>query len=196
MEAAPTAKATNPTIFVDRDGVINEDSDAFIKSLKEWHPIPGSVEALATLSRHDYQIIVITNQSGIARGLFSIDDLTAMHNQLHQQVQAQGGTITDIFYCPHGPDDHCTCRKPLPGLFTQAQKKYNLDLKNSWYIGDSYRDLEAGQAAGTHVALVRTGKGSATLSNHAEELKNIPVFDNLQTFAMWLLANNKDIKKC
>ncbi len=178
------------TIFVDRDGVINQDSDAFIKSLREWHPIPGSIEALAALSQH-FNVIVITNQSGIARGLLTTTDLNAMHTELKKQVCAKGGTITDILYCPHGPDDLCNCRKPKPGLLLQAQKKHMLKLKNSWCIGDSYRDLEAGLAVGTQVALVRTGKGLRTLTQHPDLEKTYPIFDDLNTFSTWILK--KDI---
>ena len=177
------------TIFVDRDGVINQDSDAFIKSMAEWHPIPGSIEALAALSQR-FNIIVITNQSGIARGLLTKTDLDAMHTELKKQVHALSGTITDILYCPHGPNDLCNCRKPKPGLLLQAQEKYTLNLENSWCIGDSYRDLEAGLAVGSQVALVRTGKGLRTLAQHPELEKTLPIFDNLNAFSTWIL--NKD----
>lgn len=177
------------TIFVDRDGVINQDSDAYIKSLEEWHPIPGSIAALAALSQC-FNIIVITNQSGLARGLLTKTDLDAMHEDLQKKVKAQGGIITDIFYCPHGPHDACACRKPKPGLLLQAQEQYQLNLNNSWCIGDSYRDLEAGLAVGTRVALVRTGKGLRTLAQYPELEKTTPIFDDLSAFSTWIL--NKD----
>ncbi len=177
------------TIFVDRDGVINQDSDAFIKSLDEWHPIPGSIEALAALSQR-FNVIIITNQSGIARGLLTTADLDAMHLDLKKQVTTLGGTITDILYCPHGPNDACICRKPMPGLLLQAQEKYALNLKNSWCIGDSYRDLEAGLAVGTQVALVRTGKGLRTLAQHPELEKSTPIFDDLNAFSTWILKKD------
>ena len=175
------------TIFVDRDGVINQDSDDFIKSLAEWHPIPNSIEALAALSQR-FNIIVITNQSGIARGLLTTAELDAMHTELKKQVHAFGGSITDILYCPHGPNDLCTCRKPKPGLLLQAQEKYALNLKNSWCIGDSYRDLEAGLAVGTQAALVRTGKGLRTLAQHPELEKTLRIFDDLNAFSTWILT--------
>lgn len=183
---------SSQTIFVDRDGVINEDSDDYIKTIEEWRPLPGSIEALATLSKHGYQIIVITNQSGIARGLLSLTDLEAMHQKLKNLVAAQGGQVQDIFYCPHGPDDHCNCRKPLPGLLEQAQQKYHIDLKASWCVGDSYRDIEAGKHVGTSVALVRTGKGERTLKAHPELLKTLPIFDNLAAFSTWILQHKDE----
>jgi D-glycero-D-manno-heptose 1,7-bisphosphate phosphatase len=170
------------TIFVDRDGVINEDSDAFIKTLTEWQPIPGSIEALAKLSQH-FQVIVITNQSGIARGLLTQETLAAMHAQLKEKVASLGGKITDIFYCPHGPDDGCDCRKPKPGLLLQAQQRYAIDLAKSWCVGDSYRDLEAGLAVGSKVALVRTGKGLKTLAKYPKLTDTVPVFDDLRAFS-------------
>lgn len=168
--------------------MINEDSNSFIKSLNEWRPLPGSIEALVLLSQY-YQVIVITNQSGIARGLLSLDTLKAMHDQLKKDVQAHGGKIIDIFFCPHGPDDHCDCRKPKPGLLLQAQKKYPIDFTQSWCVGDSYRDLEAGRALGTHTALVLTGKGRATLAQHPDLRDSVPVFDDLHAFAKWLLKD-------
>lgn len=180
------------TIFVDRDGVINQDSDAYVKSLDEWHPLPGSIEALATLSTHGYQVIVITNQSGIARGLLTLKDLEAMHTKLKLLVAQQGGYIQDIFYCPHGPEDNCDCRKPLPGLFIQAQKKYNINLEHSWCVGDSYRDIEAGLAVGARVVLVKTGKGERALANHPELKDALPIFEDLSAFTAWLLKHKDE----
>lgn len=179
------------TIFIDRDGVINEDSDAFIKSLKEWQTIPGSIEAIADLSKAGITIIIITNQSGLARSLLTLKDLQEIHQKLIDDVKSQGGKITDIFFCPHGPNDHCDCRKPKPGLLLQAQKKYHLNLNKSYLIGDSYRDLEAGLAAGTKVALTQTGKGETTLLNHPELIKTTAIFKNLKAFSTWILKDTQ-----
>lgn len=170
-------------IILDRDGVINEDSDDFIKSPDEWHPIPGSLEAIALLYQHGFTITVATNQSGIARGLFTIDALNQIHQKMQSNVQALGGKIDAIFYCPHGPNDECLCRKPKPGLLTQIATTYGISLENVPVIGDSLRDIQAGQISGALPYLVRTGKGIKTLSQHAALLQNIAVYDDLLAFA-------------
>ena len=151
-------------IILDRDGVINEDSDDYVKSLEEWIPIPGSIEAIARLSRAGWTVAVATNQSGLSRGYFSAQTLDAMHQRLRQLVEEQGGVVTLIEHCPHGPDDGCDCRKPLPGLFRRIAAHFQLaDLRGVPAVGDSRRDLEAGLALGADPLLVRTGKGLRTL---------------------------------
>ena len=146
-------------IILDRDGVINEDSDHYIRSVDEWIPISGSIEAIASLSKAGYQVAIATNQSGLARGYFSEATLCAMHKKMTDLVQAKGGEIAAIFFCPHGPDDHCDCRKPKPGMMNQILKQFDGGAADTWVIGDSLRDLEAGKAAGCLTALVETGKG-------------------------------------
>ena len=174
-------------IILDRDGVINEDSDAFIKSVEEWIPLPGSIEAIARLSKAGWTVAIATNQSGLARGYFNEQTLNAMHQRLHELVAEQGGRIDLIKYCPHGPDDHCTCRKPLPGMFQDIAEHFKVSLRDVPTVGDSLRDLQAGVAAGCRPYLVRTGKGSQT------EQKTLPpgtlVFDNLAAVANHLLEN-------
>jgi D-glycero-D-manno-heptose 1,7-bisphosphate phosphatase len=151
-------------IILDRDGVINEDSDAYIKSPAEWRPIPGSLEAIARLTQSDYRVVVATNQSGIARGLFDLDTLMRIHDKMHMLVAEMGGHIDAVFYCPHGPEDDCDCRKPMPGLFHSIAQRLMVDLKGVPAIGDSLRDLQAAVAVGARPILVQTGKGLGTLA--------------------------------
>ncbi|WP_313514455.1 D-glycero-beta-D-manno-heptose 1,7-bisphosphate 7-phosphatase [Pseudomonas sp.] len=156
--------ATRKLIVLDRDGVINEDSDAFIKTLDEWIPLPGSIDAIAALSKAGWQVCIATNQSGIARGLFNAATLESMHQRLRDLVAERGGRIALILHCPHGPDDGCDCRKPKPGMFRQIADHYGYsDLADVPAVGDSLRDLQAGAAAGATPYLVRTGKGPITL---------------------------------
>lgn len=175
-------------VILDRDGVINQDSDAYVKSLVEFIPYPRAIDAIAKLSRAGYAVAIATNQSGIARGYFNADTLEQMHAHLTALVERAGGKLSDIAYCPHGPDDGCDCRKPLPGLLNRIQGTLALPtLEGSWMIGDSLRDLQAGEAAGCHQALVRTGKGKHTEARH-QYANGTPVFDDLAAFVDWLLA--------
>jgi len=173
-------------IILDRDGVINEDSDAFVKTLDEWIPLPDAIDAIARLSRAGWTIAVATNQSGLARGYFSEATLDAMHRELREQVAALGGRVDLIRHCPHGPDDGCGCRKPLPGLFEQISAQLATPLAGVPVVGDSLRDLQAGIAVGCQPILVRTGKGAAS------ETKPLPpgtlVFDDLAAVADHLLS--------
>ncbi|MDR4125289.1 D-glycero-beta-D-manno-heptose 1,7-bisphosphate 7-phosphatase [Alcaligenaceae bacterium LG-2] len=149
--------------ILDRDGVINEDSDAFIKSPEEWQAIPGSLDAIARLSRAGWRVVVATNQSGLARGLFSMDTLNAIHARMRRELADAGGFVDAIFICPHGPDDGCRCRKPAPGLFEDIASRYDTSLQGVPAVGDSLRDLQAATALGCTPWLVRTGKGPRTL---------------------------------
>ncbi|AEC18589.1 polysaccharide synthesis phosphatase [Pusillimonas sp. T7-7] len=149
--------------ILDRDGVINQDSDAFVKSPDEWIALPGSVEAIARLSRAGWRVVIASNQSGIARGLFSMDTLNAIHAKLRREVIQAGGVIDAIFVCPHGPDDGCTCRKPKPGMFLDIARRYDMaDLHGVPAVGDSLRDLQAAAMAGCSPWLVLTGNGQNT----------------------------------
>ncbi len=164
-------------IILDRDGVINQDSDDFIKSPNEWRPINGSLEAIALLNQHDYRVVVITNQSGIARGLFTQEILQAIHDKMLTAVRDAGGEIDIIYSCPHGPDDQCQCRKPRPGLMKQFSQEYKVNLSGLPVIGDSMRDLEAAKAVGANPILVRSGKGERIAGEVAKI--NIPIYENL-----------------
>ncbi|MFT5592063.1 MAG: D-glycero-D-manno-heptose 1,7-bisphosphate phosphatase [Oceanicoccus sp.] len=150
-------------IILDRDGVINYDSDDYVKSVDEWIPLPGSMEAIGKLTQAGYKIAVATNQSGIARGYFSVETLDAMHRKMAALAAVHGGNFDFIAYCPHGPNDKCDCRKPLPGLIHQIEAELNISAKNCYMVGDSLRDLEAGVTAGMKPVLVKTGKGERTL---------------------------------
>ena len=155
-----------PFIILDRDGVINYDSDEYIKSPEEWLPIPGSLDAIAQLNRAGFNVLVATNQSGVARGLYDLDTLDRIHEKLMHELASRGGYIDEIFFCPHHPDDACFCRKPQPGLIHQIEKKYPIDLANTFFIGDSWVDMEAARLAGCKPLLVRTGKGELALEKY------------------------------
>jgi len=165
-------------IILDRDGVINEDSDEFIKSPGEWQPIRGSLEAIARLHRHGWRVVVATNQSGIARGLFDLDTLARIHQVMHRRVIENGGQINAVFFCPHGPDEQCNCRKPRPGMFLDIAERLRTDLKGVPAIGDSLRDLQAAASAGATPILVKTGKGFGTASSPDLDA-DIMVYDDL-----------------
>jgi D-glycero-D-manno-heptose 1,7-bisphosphate phosphatase len=150
-------------IILDRDGVINHDSEDFIKSPAEWIPIPGSLEAIARLNQAGYRVVVATNQSGIARGLFDVATLNAIHQKLHNAAQQAGADIDAIFYCPHAADDNCDCRKPKPGMLQTIASRFNPSLKGVPNVGDSLRDLQAGYGMDCVPYLVLTGKGQRTL---------------------------------
>lgn len=172
----------NKLIILDRDGVINEDSDAYIKTVDEWVPIPGSINAISRLSQAGYTVVVATNQSGIGRGYYDVATLDAMHARMRELVAAQGGEMGGIFYCPHGPDDGCDCRKPLPGLIDQIVTEYG-DVTGAPLIGDSLRDLQAGIARHCQPVLVLTGKGQKTLDKGLpENLGDVAIFDSLADF--------------
>lgn len=174
-------------IVLDRDGVINEDSDAYVKTLDEWIPIPGSLEAIARLCEAGWTVAVATNQSGLARGLFDTIALGDMHFKMQRLVMEQGGRIDLIVHCPHGPNDGCDCRKPLPGLFQQIAEHFHLEnLKGVPVVGDSHRDLHAGMRLGGVPYLVRTGKGMKTLEGTLPP--GAQVFDNLAAVTDHLLG--------
>jgi len=173
-------------VLLDRDGVINHDSDDFIKSPDEWLPIAGSLEAIALLNQHGYQVIVITNQSGVGRGHYSDATLTEIHLKMTRMVEAVGGKISHIYYCPHLPDAGCKCRKPKPGMLEQFGKDAWTALTDIYFIGDSLRDLQAGIAAGAKPLLVKTGNGAATLTNIPD--LNIPTFENLYDASQFIIS--------
>jgi D-glycero-D-manno-heptose 1,7-bisphosphate phosphatase len=149
-------------IVLDRDGTINVDSDQHIKSPAEWKPIRGSLEGIARLTQADWRIVVATNQSGLARGLFGIATLHAIHDAMHRAVANAGGRIDAIFFCPHAEIDECECRKPKPGMLREIAERMNVDLSEVPVVGDALRDLQAAAAAGAKPILVLTGKGRAT----------------------------------
>jgi len=173
-------------IILDRDGVINYDSKQYIKSPDEWVSIPGSLEAIARLNQASYRIILITNQSGLSRGLFTLDDLNKIHQKMHKQLAEVGGNIEAVFFCPHSERENCDCRKPRAGLFYSLANRLGISLTNVPAIGDSWRDLQAASLSAAKPILVLTGNGKKTLNN-MEEFANIPVYDDLAAFVDSLL---------
>jgi D-glycero-D-manno-heptose 1,7-bisphosphate phosphatase len=174
-------------VILDRDGVINEDSDAYIKSVEEWIPIPGAIAAIAQLSQAGWTVAVATNQSGIARGYYSLATLDAMHARLRSLVAEQGGEVGQVVFCPHGPDEGCTCRKPRPGMLQNIAEHYSTGLAGVWFVGDSASDLQAALAAGCQPVLVKTGKGLRTLGKPLPA--GVLIFDDLAAVARELIHN-------
>lgn len=174
-------------VILDRDGVINQDRDDFVKNTLEWIPLDKSLEAVANLTQSGWHVVVATNQSGIGRGLFDVHALNAMHEKMHRLVNQAGGRIDAVFICPHTANDKCGCRKPMPGMVQDIAERFNVRLEGLPMIGDSLRDLEAIAAVGGQPILVRTGKGEKTLA-----AGNLPagtlVFDNLFEAATHLIA--------
>lgn len=180
---------TGRYVILDRDGTINVDSDEFIKSAAEWLPLPGSLEAIAMLNRHGFRVAVVSNQSGIARGLFDLATLDAIHAKMLQLTRAAGGEIEAIYYCPHGPGDHCDCRKPKAGLFRRLADDKLIDLSATFAVGDSLRDVQAAETAGAKPILVKTGKGLQTLNDNPQ--LDVPVFDNLYDAAAYIVSESR-----
>jgi len=169
-------------VILDRDGVINFDSPDFIRSPEAWIPIPGSLEAIADLNQAGIQVAITTNQSGIARKLYTLSTLHCIHEKMNQALHAVSGHIDALFVCPHGPWDHCLCRKPKPGLIQAAMQHFNIPIDEQGsvlYVGDSLCDLEAAQMAGCCPLLVQTGKGMDTANILPMSLKNTESFKDL-----------------
>lgn len=177
----------NKLIILDRDGVINQDRDDFVKSVDEWIPIDGSMDAIAFLTEAGYTVAVATNQSGIGRKYFTLQDLTEMHAKMHRLALQAGGVIDGIWFCPHLADDNCNCRKPKPGMIQDILDRFQAQATDTWLAGDSLRDLQAIDAVGGKSALVLTGKGKKTLQEKEGELpENTQIFDNLLAFAQYI----------
>lgn len=177
-------------IILDRDGVINFDSDQYIKHVNEWRPIPGSLEAMARLSQAGYKVAIATNQSGINRKLFDIQALDAIHQTLQSHVHALGGYIDGIFFCPHQPEDECHCRKPNTGLFELIANFFQVSLNDVPFVGDSWRDIEAALTMKCQPILVCTGKGEHTLQVHRDKLEKIPVYADLSEAVAELIKSS------
>jgi D-glycero-D-manno-heptose 1,7-bisphosphate phosphatase len=167
-------------IILDRDGVINADSAEYIKSPNEFHPLPGSLEAIAELNRAGFIVTIATNQSGVGRGYYSLETLDSIHAKMNRLLAEAGGHIDTLAFCPHNPDDHCDCRKPKSGMIKDILFLYpDIQPTKVLMIGDSLRDLEAAWEENCQAVLVRTGKGVGTLEKHADALKDVQVFDDL-----------------
>ena len=174
-------------VVLDRDGVINLDSDQYVKSPEEWKPIPGSLEAIARLTQAGFRVVVATNQSGLGRGLFDMATLNAMHDKMHKAVNQLGGRIDAVFFCPHAQDAGCACRKPKPGMLLEIAARFDLALAGVPVIGDSLRDLQAASAAGARPVLVLTGKGEQTLKAGGLP-EGTEIYQDLAAAAMALAA--------
>jgi D-glycero-D-manno-heptose 1,7-bisphosphate phosphatase len=174
-------------LILDRDGVINEESADFVKSPQEWTPLPGSLRALGAASRAGFRITVVSNQSGLARGLLGIEDLHRIHRRLLQEASSYGGTVDAFLFCPHGPREGCGCRKPQPGLVHAAAQRSGLRLDDAVMIGDRASDLAAARAAGVRPMLVLTGHGTETARSLAND--PVPVFTDLADAVHALLAD-------
>jgi D-glycero-D-manno-heptose 1,7-bisphosphate phosphatase len=175
-------------IILDRDGVINEDSPDFIKSVQEWRPLPGSLEAIARLCHAGWRVVVASNQSGIGRKLFDFGALFAMHEKMQRLLAELGGRIDGVFFCPHTPEDHCSCRKPKTGLYEDIARRYQVNLAGVPAVGDSWRDVESARAAGAKPVLVRTGSGAETIAAHRSDLADVTIHDDLAAVATALLG--------
>lgn len=173
-------------VILDRDGVINEDSEGFVKSPEQWMPIPGSLEAIARLCRSEYRVVIITNQSGVGRGLFTLDTMNKINARMFELIRQKGGEVDALLFCPHTPESGCDCRKPKPGMFQELARRLKINLTGVPAVGDSIRDLEAALAGGARPVLVRTGKGAETLAaiqkSGDPRLGQVPVYDDLASF--------------
>lgn len=175
-------------IVLDRDGVINIDSDDYVKSAEEWLPIPGSIKAIAALSRAGFDIFIATNQSGLGRGLYSPLSLEQMHSKFLTLVEEAGGKIGGIVFCPHTPEDNCECRKPKTGLLKEIESKFACRLANAFFVGDSTRDIQAALAYGCKPVLVKTGKGRQSIVKLNElGIIDFLVFDDLASAARFII---------
>jgi D-glycero-D-manno-heptose 1,7-bisphosphate phosphatase len=187
-------------IILDRDGVINEDRDDYVKSADECIPIQGSINAIVRLNKAGFTVVVATNQAGLAKGKFELEDLEAMHEKITGLVEENGGEIGAIFYCPHHPDENCKCRKPKPGMLDAIEAEFNTSVEGCYYIGDSLRDLQAAIQKGCKPALVKTGNGVRTLAQLAVPAlqtsaplvthEQIHIFDNLAAAADFIIASS------
>lgn len=186
-------------IILDRDGVINHDRDDYVKSADECIPIEGSINAIVRLNNAGYTVVIATNQAGLAKDKFELEDLEAMHEKITRLVEEQGGEIGAIFYCPHRDEDNCKCRKPKPGMLDAIEAEFNTSVESCYFVGDSLRDLQAGLQKGCKPILVQTGNGKTTLAQIADSnlptdttpitIDQIHVVDNLAAAADFIIAH-------
>lgn len=176
-------------IILDRDGVVNFDSDEYIKSVEEFRFIPGVPEAIASLKRAGYMVALASNQAGIARGLFSEKSLREMTEHMVHVIRDAGGDLDLIRYCTCGPHEDCPCRKPLPGMLLDISTTLGTSLDGVPFVGDSYRDIQAARSAGALPVLVRTGKGERTIEKYSSDLSDVPIFVNFPQYVAQLLSH-------
>lgn len=178
-------------IILDRDGVINEDSDEYIKSPNEWHAIPGSLEAIVKLNNWGAKVVVVTNQSGIGRCLFTEQTLAEIHAKMNRELDKLDGHLDGIYICPHHPDELCNCRKPETGLLEKVKSIYPDLFKSAVFIGDTIKEVQAANKAGCHAALVKTGKGERTIAQNPELKSKTPIYQNLSDAVSTILKETK-----
>ena len=183
---------TPKLIILGRDGILNRFREDHVKEPAEWEPIPGALEAVAKLNHAGWHVVVATNQAGIGRGMIDMAAVNAVHLYMMKLLATKGGRLDAVFFCPHTRDDHCDCRKPMPGMMRDIAYRYGADLKNVPMVGDTLRDLEAARAAGCPAHLVRSGRASlVTESELAQWVAAVPgtvMHDDLASFASYLLA--------
>lgn len=184
-------------VILDRDGTINHERDDYIKSADEWVPLPGAMEAIARLNHAGWHVVVATNQSGIGRGLFDMAAMNAMHAKMHQLLARQGGRVDAVFFCPHTPEDQCTCRKPQPGLFKMIGERFNTALEGVPMVGDLPRDVLAAQSVGCEPHLVRTGQAAAMTEPELVELRRqvpgLTIHPDLSSFADFVILRERNV---
>jgi D-glycero-D-manno-heptose 1,7-bisphosphate phosphatase len=189
----PESDPGRRAVFLDRDGVINADSRDYVKGWTEFRFLPGSLDAMVRLARAGLPVLVVTNQSALARGLLSPDGLADIHRRMAEAVRRAGGRIDGIYFCPHHPDDGCACRKPLPGLVERAAAEHGVDPARSWLVGDSERDIRCGEAAGVGTRiLVRTGNGRRDEAAAAGRVRR--VVEDLAEAVDWILSDSGGIR--
>lgn len=166
-------------VILGRDGVINQAPDDHIKSPEEWSAIPGSLEAISRLNHAGYRVAVISNQAGIAKNKLAIDTLNTIHQKMLSELNHKGGHLDAILFCPHGINDQCSCHKPAPGLLQSIEERFQTSLEGIPVIGDSLHDIQAARSVLAQPILVRTGRGESTLLNYHDQVRDIPIFDDL-----------------
>ena len=195
MSEKITTNNKSRVIILDRDGVINYERDNYVTTPDEWIALPGSLAAITKLHQANYQVAIVTNQSGIGKGLYSVNTLNRIHQRMCDQLKLIGGDIRAIFFCPHAPEDNCDCRKPKPGMFIELSNHLQCDLSTVYAVGDQLRDLQAAAAAGARPVLVKTGYGNSTLhkiktGKFSKKLTLVPVYANLAEFVDELLTRS------
>ena len=185
-------KKTSHLVILDRDGVINHDSDHYIRSVQEFRPLPRSIEAIAALSQAGFTVAIATNQSAIARGYLPLSELQAIHAQLLAEVRRHGGTIASIQFCPHHPDQSCLCRKPRTGMIDNIEKTLQTSAVGAFFVGDSLCDIGAARAAGCRPVVVRTGKGKKTIKQ-SNKLQDTLIFNDLYDFSAFAIKDFSDV---
>lgn len=181
--------ASRKVVFVDRDGVINAERHDYVKSWEEFRFLPGAPEALARLSANGFEILIVTNQSALHRGLLSDEGLAEIHRQMLDAIARVGGVVRDVLVCPHTPDEDCDCRKPRPGLLLQAARRHGLDLSTCYLVGDKLTDIAAGQAVGCRCVLVATGLEPLQPAEQPQPQAGYGVCETLDRAIEWIVAD-------